>query len=217
MERCFRAVGIDEVQGRVPFHAGLQVGCVDLCFGGDGKNAFAAQTVLLVEQAGIQLPIAVLLSGTACRGSCRQGVGVEGQRQILVNKSDQAGIDVLAFELWHHLFVEATAVAALKITEFHDGEWCAWVTQSRFPVQQQRTGQQRDCSIMCLVGLAQVLVEQPFDHDRAPNSKGDACQKSDHAAMWNLHGAFCRDQCRHADGIGPRMPIEWQQLIGVEV
>ena len=118
------------------------------------------------------------------------GRGVKGQRQIFVDKTNQSGVDVVACELWHHLFVESTAVAALEITEFHDGEWCAGVTQNRFPLQQQRTGERRDCSILRLAGLGQVLVQQPFDHDCAANAKGNACQKPDHAAMRNPHGAF---------------------------
>ena len=107
-----------------------------------------------------------------------------------MDKTNQSGVDVVAFELRHHLFVEATAVAALEITEFHDGEWCVGVTQNRFPLQQQRAGECRDCSSLRLAGLGQVLLQQPFDHDRAANAKGNACQKPDHAAMRNLHGAF---------------------------
>ena len=57
-----------------------------------------------------------------------QGVGVEGQREIFVDKANEASVDVFAFELWEDPFVKATAVTALKITEFHDGERCADVS-----------------------------------------------------------------------------------------
>ena len=45
-----------------------------------------------------------------------------------MDKANQSGGDVLAFELWHQLFVKTAAVAALKITEFNNSEWCAGVT-----------------------------------------------------------------------------------------
>ena len=63
-------------------------------------------------------------------------MGVEGQRQIFVDKANQTGVDVFAGEFWHDLLVEATAVAAFEITEFDDGEWCSGITQGGFPLQQ---------------------------------------------------------------------------------
>ena len=61
-----------------------------------------------------------------------------------MDKANQAGVAVLAFQLWKDLFVKATAVAAFEITEFHDGEGCAGLSQSRFSLKKQRAGQCRD-------------------------------------------------------------------------
>ena len=104
-----------------------------------------------------------------------------------MDKANESCIDVVAFEMGHDLFVEATAVAAFEITEFHDGEWRAGVPQRRFPLQQQGAGERGDRSSLGLAGLGQTLVQKPLDHDRAPSAKGYACQKSDHNAMRNLH------------------------------
>ena len=45
-----------------------------------------------------------------------------------MDKANEPGIDVVAFEMGHDLFVEATAVAAFEITEFNNREWCAGVS-----------------------------------------------------------------------------------------
>ena len=69
---------------------------------------------------------------------------VKGERKIFMHKPNKSGVDVVAFELWKDVFVEATAVAALEITEFHDGEGCGGITQCWLPLQQQRAGQRGD-------------------------------------------------------------------------
>ena len=62
-----------------------------------------------------------------------------------------------------------------------------WVSQCRFPLQQQGAGELGGRSCVGLAWLGQALVQKPLDHDRAANAKGHACHKSDHNAMRNLH------------------------------
>ena len=126
---------------------------------------------------------------------------VKGQREIFVDKANQAGVDVLPFDVWEHLFVKATAVAALEITEFHDRDWCTGTSQSWFSVEQQRTGELGVWSILWLAGRCQVLFQRPLHDERAANSEGNACQKPDCIAMRNLHSGF-------ADAINAVMLME---------
>ena len=123
---------------------------------------------------------------------------MEGQWEVFVDKANQAGVDVIPFELWKNLFVKSTAVAAFEITEFHDGEWCVGVTQARLPFQQQRACERRLGSLVRLAGLSKVLLLKLLDAHRAGSSKGKASQKPDQTAMRDLHNAV-------ADMIDPPM------------
>lgn len=51
------------------------------------------------------------------------GLLVEWQRQVLMDEANKAGVDVFSFESWKGLVVEALAIWALKVAEFHNGDW----------------------------------------------------------------------------------------------
>ena len=60
---------------------------------------------------------------------------MEWKGEIFVDEAHEAGFDVLLFQIGHHGLMELLAVAALEITEFHDGEWCSSVTKAGFSFQ----------------------------------------------------------------------------------
>ena len=62
---------------------------------------------------------------------------MEGKGEIFVDEANESGFDVLLFQIGHHALMELLAVAALKITEFHDGERCSSVSKAGFTFQQQ--------------------------------------------------------------------------------
>jgi hypothetical protein len=66
---------------------------------------------------------------------------MEGKGEIFVNEAHQSGLDVLLFQIGHHGFMKLLAIAALKITEFHDGEWCSNVTKAGFSFDQKISGE----------------------------------------------------------------------------
>ena len=55
-------------------------------------------------------------------------MGMEWQRQIFMDQANAPRVALVAFEMGHDLFVEATAVAAFEITEFSNRQWCAGVS-----------------------------------------------------------------------------------------
>ena len=96
-------------------------------------------------------------------------MGVEGVEEGLWDKANQAGVAVLAFQLWKDLFVKVTAVAAFEITEFHDGEECAGLSQSRFSLKKQQAGQ-RGSHELVLALFARCCSSAPHD-ERAANAR----------------------------------------------
>jgi hypothetical protein len=73
-----------------------------------------------------------LLSSAPRSGSGRESLAMEGKGEIFVNEAHESGFDVLLFQIGHHGLMELLAVAALKVTEFHDGERCSSVTKAGF-------------------------------------------------------------------------------------
>ena len=66
---------------------------------------------------------------------------MEGKGEIFVDEAHESGLDVFLFQIGHHGLMELLAVAALKITEFHDGEWCSSVTNAWFALQEEISGE----------------------------------------------------------------------------
>ena len=114
VQGCLRAIGIDHGHGCFAFHAGLQGGRVELLLGGDGEDAFAAQAVLLVEQGGIQVPVAVLFTRTACCCGCRQGMGVEGVEEGLCGQSEPGRCRCIGFSIVERLVRESDGSSCIR-------------------------------------------------------------------------------------------------------
>ena len=66
---------------------------------------------------------------------------MEWKGEIFVDEAHEAGFDVLLFQIGHHGLMELLAVAALKITEFHDRERCTSGTKAGFAFQQEISGE----------------------------------------------------------------------------
>ena len=66
---------------------------------------------------------------------------MEGKGEIFVDEANESGFDVLLFQIGHHALMKLLAVAALKITEFHDGERCSSVSKAGFSFQQEISGE----------------------------------------------------------------------------
>ena len=66
---------------------------------------------------------------------------MEGKGEIFVDEAHESGFDVLLFQIGHHALMELLAVAALKITEFHDGERCSSGTKAGFAFQEEICGE----------------------------------------------------------------------------
>ena len=66
---------------------------------------------------------------------------MEGKGEIFVDEAHQSGLDVLRLQIGHHGLMELLAVAALKTTEFHDGERCSSVSKAGFSFQQEISGE----------------------------------------------------------------------------
>ena len=69
-------------------------------------------------------------------GSSWFGLLMEGERQVLMNETNQAGAHVLLLQLRKHLVVKAPAVGAFKVAEFDDGQGGLWGAHHRLPVEQ---------------------------------------------------------------------------------
>ena len=66
---------------------------------------------------------------------------MEGQGEIFVDEAHESGFDVLLFQIGHHGLMELLAVAALKITEFHDGERGSNVSKAGFSFKEEISGE----------------------------------------------------------------------------
>ena len=66
---------------------------------------------------------------------------MEGKGEIFVDEAHESGLDVLLFQIGHHGLMELLAVAALKITEFHDGERGSSVSKAGFSFQEEISGE----------------------------------------------------------------------------
>ena len=66
---------------------------------------------------------------------------MEGKGEIFVNEAHESGLDVFPFQIGHHGLMELLAIAALKVTEFHDGERCSSVSKAGFSFQEEISGE----------------------------------------------------------------------------
>src|SRR5664280_1202221 len=79
----------------------------------------AAQAVLLSEEGIVVFPIGALVAGTICSFRGRDGLGMHGQRQVPVNKTDLVRIS--RHQLLIDLLVPDLAIGTLVIAELNDG------------------------------------------------------------------------------------------------